>query len=64
MKEQVHHHAIEEEEGELFPKVKKLLSAEELEALGGEMLSMFEGLLRGQPRTEVPNETDTAATLH
>src|SRR5437868_428211 len=32
LKEQVEHH-VEEEEGELFPKVKKLLSAEELDAL-------------------------------
>jgi len=63
MKEQVQHHAREEEEGELFPKVKKLLSAEELEALGGEMLSMFEGLMRSEPRAGVPQETDAAATL-
>lgn len=64
MKEQVNHHAHEEEEGELFPKVKKLLPAGELEAIGGEMLAMFEHLLKSEPRQQVPRETDAAASLH
>ncbi|MBA3540287.1 MAG: hemerythrin domain-containing protein [Deltaproteobacteria bacterium] len=63
MKEQVEHHAREEEEGELFPKVRKLLDAEELEALGSEMLSAFEELMGTQPRASVPRETEAAASL-
>jgi hemerythrin superfamily protein len=63
MKEQVGHHAREEEEAELFPKVRKLLAAEDLAALGGEMLSSFEELLRSDPRMQVPSETAVAATL-
>lgn len=63
MKEQIEHHAKEEEEGELFPKVKKLLSKDELEALGGEMMAMFEQLLEQEPRLNVPGETGEAAPL-
>ena len=63
MKEQLEHHAHEEEEKELFPKVKKLLSAEDLEGLGGEMVALFEELLEGEPRTAVPGETAEAAPL-
>jgi len=63
MKEQLEHHAHEEEEGELFPKVKKLLDAEEREALGQEMLARFEELMGEAPRTSVPAEIDKAARL-
>jgi hypothetical protein len=63
MKEGIEHHAREEEEGKLFPRVQKLLDAEELEALGSEMLSMFETLLQGSPRKNVPAETAHAAVL-
>jgi hypothetical protein len=63
LKEELEHHAHEEEEGELFPKVKKLMSADELEALGGEMVAMFEELMTQDPSKNVPNETDAAATL-
>jgi hemerythrin superfamily protein len=35
--ENVEHHAEEEEEGKMFPKVKKVVDEEELEALGGEL---------------------------
>jgi hemerythrin superfamily protein len=63
MKEEVTHHAREEEEGELFPKVKKLLSADELAALGGEMARMFEEVLSTEPRRDVPAETGHAAKL-
>lgn len=63
MKEQVEHHAREEEEGKLFPKVKKLLDGDELAALGGEMLSLFEQLLEGDPRNDVPSETVEATPI-
>jgi len=63
MKEEIEHHARQEEEDKLFPKVQKLLDAEELEALGSEMLSMFETLLQGYPRKNVPAETAHAAAL-
>ena len=63
MKEQIEHHAREEEEGELFPKVEKLLSADELEGLGNEMLVRFDELLDEEPRMDVPLETDEAAPL-
>jgi len=48
LKEQVEHH-VEEEEGDLFPKVKKLLDEDELEA--------------GRPRDAVRGETGQAAPL-
>jgi len=63
MKEQLDHHAHEEEEGELFPKVRNLLGEDELEALGGEMVAMFEELLTQSPRKNVPGETGEAAPL-
>ena len=63
MKEQLEHHAHEEEEKELFPKVQKAFGKEELEALGAEMLALFEELMAGQPSQSVPSETDQAAPL-
>src|SRR5512141_1381303 len=32
--ENVEHHAVEEEEGKMFPKIRKLMNAESLEKLG------------------------------
>ena len=63
MKEQLEHHAHEEEEKELFPKVRKLLDAEELEGLGGEMSALFAELLEQHPSRSVPAETGEAAPL-
>jgi hemerythrin superfamily protein len=63
MKESIEHHAHKEEEKELFPKVKKLLTGEQLEALGGEMTAMFEDLMTQEPRRQVPAETDEAAHI-
>jgi hemerythrin superfamily protein len=63
IKEQLEHHAHEEEEDELFPKVRKLLSADELEGLGGEMATMFAELLETNPSKTVPAETGEAAPL-
>ena len=63
IKEQIRHHAHDEEDDMLFPKVRRLMSADELAALGNEMLAMFETLLESQPRTQVPAETAEPAPL-
>jgi hemerythrin superfamily protein len=62
LQEQIEHH-VEEEEGELFPKVNKNFDAGELEAMGEQMEEMFETLKEGSPREEVPAQTDQAAPL-
>jgi hypothetical protein len=64
MKEQLQHHAHEEEERELFPRVRKAFSRDELDALGGEMAALFQDLMRGNPRLSIPAETVEAAPLH
>ena len=48
LKEQVEHH-VEEEESDLFPKVKKLLSREELDAVAQEMAAEQSQLEEGRP---------------
>jgi hemerythrin superfamily protein len=63
VKEALSHHAHVEEEAKLFPVVRKLLSADELEALGGELLALSEFLLEHQPRQQIPAETREAARL-
>ena len=63
LKEQVSHHAHEEEENKLFPKVKSLFDGDERAALGNELLVMFEDLMQGHPSHDVPRETAAAAKL-
>jgi hemerythrin superfamily protein len=63
LKEEVEHHAREEEEGELFPKVRKLFSPDELEALGSECLALFEALMATEPRKQVPQQTTKPAEV-
>jgi hemerythrin superfamily protein len=63
LKEQIRHHAHEEEEEKLFPKVRRMMGTDERAALGNEMLSMFETVLAKNPRRQVPNETAEAAPL-
>jgi hemerythrin superfamily protein len=63
LKEQVEHH-VEEEEDDLFPKVKKLMDEETLIAIAQQMTATQEELLaKGSPRDAVPSETDHAAPL-
>lgn len=62
LKEQIEHH-VEEEEGELFKSVQKAIPKEDLEAMGVEMEELFNALLPGEPRFEVPKETEQAAPL-
>lgn len=63
LKEQVSHHAHEEEEKKLFPIVRSMFSSDERAALGNEILVMFEDLMAGSPRNDVPSETGEAAPL-
>jgi hemerythrin superfamily protein len=63
LKENVSHHAHEEEEGKLFPMLRKLLTPDERAALGNEVLALFETMIEREPRFLVPNETDAAAPL-
>ena len=62
LKEQIEHH-VEEEEGELFPEVKKAHKAQELDDLGLLMEETAEELLQSQPRNQVPLETGAAAPI-
>lgn len=63
LKENVSHHAHEEEERKLFPRLRKLLSSDERAAIGNDVLAMFESLIEHEPRLQVPGETGAAAPL-
>ena len=63
LQEQVEHH-VGEEESDLFPKVRKLLDATELDALEQEMVAEQEQLLEeGEPRAAVWQQTEEPASL-
>jgi hemerythrin superfamily protein len=62
LQEQVEHH-VEEEEGELFPKVRKAHSKEELEDLGALMEQTAAEMEDEEPRMQVPAETGAAAPI-
>ncbi|MFP2907671.1 hemerythrin domain-containing protein [Pyxidicoccus sp. 3LFB2] len=62
LQEQIEHH-VEEEETDLFKKVRKLLSKEQLEDLGVQMQQEFEELMESEPRIQVPSQTDQAAPI-
>ena len=63
LREQVEQH-VEEEEGELFPKVRKIHGKDELTDLGVLMMQTAEELKeQGAPRMEVPKETGASAPL-
>lgn len=63
LKEEVRHHARDEEEGKLFKQVRKMMDPDELAALGNELMAMFEDLMEQEPRLEVPSQTAQAADL-
>jgi hemerythrin superfamily protein len=63
LQEQVAHHAHEEEEKELFPKVRDMFTREERAGIGNEVLALFEELLPTHPSRNVPAETASAAQL-
>jgi hemerythrin superfamily protein len=63
LKEEVQHH-VGEEENDLFPKVKKIMSADELAALEQEMVAEQDELEEeGNPRESIPDETGEAAPV-
>ena len=62
LQELVEHH-VEEEEKQLFPKVRKMAEKDALEDLGIQMEAMFNELLQSEPRANVPAETDHAASV-
>ncbi len=62
MQEQVEHH-VQEEEGELFPKVEKQLDEVNLEQLGGRMQSLFTREMKAGPGRNLPDQIDEAAPL-
>jgi hypothetical protein len=63
LKEEIRHHARDEEEKKLFPKVRRMFTKDELAGLGNELMAMFEELLEQEPRMEVPMQTREAAPL-
>jgi hemerythrin superfamily protein len=63
LKEQVEHH-VEEEEKDLFPKVRKSLSKEELDDLGTRMRQMAEELEeQGEPSGQIRGQTDAPSQI-
>lgn len=63
LKEEVSHHAHEEEEAKLFPLLRTSMTPDELAGIGNDLLAMFEELMKSSPRTQVPKQTRQAAPL-
>ncbi|MFT3694084.1 MAG: hemerythrin domain-containing protein [Kofleriaceae bacterium] len=63
LKEDLQHHAHEEEEQELFPKLRNEFSEDTLLALGNDVLVMFNCLVGNHSRNRVKKETARAARL-
>ena len=52
MMENIEHHAFEEEEGKMFPKVRRALGKDELEDMGTRMQELKEQLMEGMAAEE------------
>ena len=52
MMENIEHHAFEEEEGKMFPKVRRAFTKDELEDMGTRMQELKEQLMQGMPAEE------------
>jgi hemerythrin superfamily protein len=63
LREQVSHHAHEEEEKALFPKVRRMFTVEERAGLGNDVIAKFEELIQQDPYRNLPAETTAAAEL-
>jgi hemerythrin superfamily protein len=63
LKDELDHHAHDEEERKLFPRLRRLMTEEERAGLGNEVLAMFEWLIDQEPRRDVPRETAEPAPL-
>jgi len=62
LREQVHHHALEEEEGKLFPKVRATVDDDYRMAMAGGMIALMVELQQdGAPRDAVTAEVKEAA---
>jgi hemerythrin superfamily protein len=60
LEEEFIHHAREQEEGELFPRVRRVMSTDERFALGVEMLALYEQLLTQRPPEQAPRIEEPA----
>ena len=56
-------HRVEEEETELFPRVRQSFAREELESLGDQMEQMFDQLRESEPREVITSEPNLPAPL-
>jgi len=62
LKEEILHH-VEEEESDLFKRVRKMLTRGELTAMGDQLQAQFDALIQTEPRMQVPRETAEAPPL-
>ena len=64
LKDDVEHHAEEEEEGKMFPKVRKAINSKELEELGQEMeAAKQKRLRRASSRPHAKQKTKSSVSV-
>jgi hemerythrin superfamily protein len=61
LRAQIEHHARDQEEGGLFPRVRELMDDVELARLGARMRALFEQLLSDEPALDLPRQARAAA---